>query len=375
MASVASRLVALSLPVLLAVACGDGGDPAAPSPGPGPDAGDAGVVPQPAKTSISGHVLELMQEVGGKRVAGAKISILEHPERSVTTGADATFQFDDLDVGSEITLVMEHPDYQPLMSATYTLGPNGIHPFTIQAISKQLFGLLSATFPPLELETTCILASTVTRWSGTLFARIRQGEEGATVSLAPAIAAESGPIYFNEQVIPDRAQKAVSKDGGVLYYKVPPGTYTLSAQKDGTSFVPVKLTCRAGFVTNGAPPIGLQANVSAAKVDWGATSADDAFTAATDAMCDATAKCVEATSPGNYPAATAAGCKQAWRRALAFVDPACDETSKMRETWKTFLACRAKDCTLTLGDDTSCAAEEEAYVKAMAAYAPCYSAK
>lgn len=104
-----------------------------------------------------------MQEVGGKRITGARVTVLERPDKSVVTGDDAHFQIDGLDEGSEITLVMEHPGYYPLQSGTYTLGPRGIVAFTLQAISRDLFAGLAAAFPPLEQESHCIMATTVTR--------------------------------------------------------------------------------------------------------------------------------------------------------------------------------------------------------------------
>jgi hypothetical protein len=77
---------------------------------------------------------------------------------------------------------------------------------------------------------------------------------------------------------------------------------------------------------------------------------------------------------GRYPAATVTDCQATFRRALGFVDPTCDAQARVRDTWKAFFDCRAASCTLTLGDDTACPTEEQAYVDAMEAYAPCYTA-
>ena len=43
------------------------------------------------------------------RIEGADVSLLEHPERHVTTGADGHFVFDGLEEGSEATLVLAIP--------------------------------------------------------------------------------------------------------------------------------------------------------------------------------------------------------------------------------------------------------------------------
>jgi hypothetical protein len=204
--------------------------------------------------------------------------------------------------------------------------------------------------------------------------RVRQGEAGAKVVLTPPVPAESGPVYFNESVLPDQSLTATTKDGGVLYYKVPPGDYMLTAEKSGIVFEPAKIKCRAGFLVNAGPPLGVQAHLRAP--DWGAGAAlaDSMYTAATDALCDKTSACVNQNGAGLYPPATVDSCKSMFRRALSFVDAGCAATSHVEDAWRTFFTCRAGACALALGDDTACATEEQAFVDAMAAYGPCYSA-
>jgi hypothetical protein len=329
--------------------------------------------PPAAKVSITGDVFAFMKEVPGPRVSGAVISVLEQPDKTATTGADGHFEIDGLDAGSDVTLVMSHPDFYPTQSATYTLGPNGIHPFAIQALSTSLFKALSGLFTNLEQDTHCVLATTVTRLGGTLHVMVRQGEPGAALTISPAAADTMGPVYFGENVLPDMSLTATTKDGGALYYHVLPGDYVVSAQKDGVTFSPVKMKCRAGFLVNAGPPIGLQANAD--MPDWGASGAADTYSASTDAMCEKTAACVNAKNGmGAYPQATVDGCKATFRRALSFVDVTCDASVHVRDAWKAFFECRAADCSLTLGDDTACATEEKAYVDAMAVYAPCFTA-
>lgn len=335
----------------------------------------SGKLAAPAKVSISGDVFSFAGEVNGPRVSGAKISVLEQPDKTAMTGADGHFEIDGLDEGSEVTLVVDHPDFYPTQTATYTLGPNGIHPFAIQALSTALFNALSSLFTGLEQDTHCVLATTVTRLGGTLHVMVRQGEPGAELTIAPAAADIKGPVYFGENVIPDMSLTATTKDGGAVYYHVPPGEYTLSATKAGVTFTPVKMKCRAGVLVNAGPPVGLQANVAAP--DWGAGASlpADEYTASMDAMCAKTAECVNAQNGADaYPAATVSGCQGTFRRALSFVDATCDEKAHLRDAWKAFFDCRASECALTLGDDTACASEEQAYVDAMAAYAPCYTA-
>ncbi len=325
-------------------------------------------------TSIKGDVFAFLSEVSGPRVAGATVTVLERPDKSAVTDAAGHFEIDGLAVGSEATLVFAHPDFYPTQSATYLLGSNGIDPFAFQVLSNALFKVLAGLFTGIEQETHCAIATTITRLGGTVHVQVRQGEPGATLSLTPSAADAKGPVYFSEMVLPDMKLTSSTKDGGALYYHVPPGTYTLSAAKPGYRFVAQKVICRAGYLVNAGPPLGVQASVVAP--DWGSRGAADAYSAATDALCAKTAECTNAThGAGAYPAATVAGCQATFRRMLGFVDAACDAHSHVRDAWKKFFECRAGSCTLALGDDTACAAEEAAYVAAMAQYAPCYAAR
>ncbi len=322
--------------------------------------------------SIKGDVFAFMSEVSGPRVAGATISVLERPEKTAVTGADGHFQIDGLEVGSEVTLVFSHPSFYPTQSATYVLGPNGIDPFAFQVLSLPLFNALSGLFTGLEQETHCAVATTVTRLGGTVHVEVRQGEPGAVLTLAPLPADAKGPVYFSEMVLPDMKLQATTKDGGALFYHVPPGDYALSAAKPGFTFLAEKVKCRAGYLVNAGPPLGVQASVLAP--DWGSRAGADGCSAATDALCAKTSACVNAQSPDAYPPATVAACQATFRRVLGFVDAGCDAKVHLRDAWKAFFACRTASCALALGDDTACAAEEKAYVDAMTQYAPCYSA-
>lgn len=331
---------------------------------------------KPAQVKVIGDVMPFLSEVGGKRVEGAEISILEYPDKTVTTGPDAHFEFDGLDAGSEVTLVMEHADYRTTQTATVTLGEHGAHPFTIQAVSKALFNGLSALVPTKpDMDKNCVVATTVTRSGGSLFVLLRQGEAGAEVSLSPAVPAESGPVYFNESVLPDVKQTSTSKDGGVVFVNVPPGEYTLSATKPGLVFEPAHVTCRAGLVVNAGPPLGVLAHVIGADPAGGEAYPEDPYSASTAALCEQTAACVNAKSAGDYPAATVESCKAMFRNALSFVDESCDSDGAFRGKWKSLFDCRAASCDTALGDDTVCATEDAAFVDAMEAYGACYAGK
>jgi hypothetical protein len=285
-------------PEIVALECGDGRvdapevcDEADLNGTPGHCSADCSA--EPAVIAVEGDVLAFMSEVGGERIAGATVSILEHPEMKVVTGADAHFRFEGLLEGTDVTLLVEHPDFKTTQTATVTLGPNGINPFAVQVVPKAIFGALSTLVPlPVEEDKYCVIATTVARMGGSLYVHLRQGAPDVQVSLQPSVPAESGPIYFDEDVLPAVGQPATSKDGGVLFYRVPPGDYVMSAARAETVFNQVRFQCRAGIVVNAGPPMGLLANVASPAYGSGQIRPADSYSAATDSLCEATAACV-----------------------------------------------------------------------------------
>ena len=349
---------ALLLAVLVA-ACGGGGDDA------------------PSTVSVAGDVLEFTNEVYGPRIMGATVSIVEHPEMTLTAGDDGHFQFDGLEPGTDVTLRVEHPDFKTTQTATVTLGPNGIDTFSVQILTTALYDVLATLVPePPDLENTCAIATTAGRFGSSLYVYMRQGMDGVEATLTPSVTADRGPIYFNEMVIPDPDEPATSIDGGVLYYRIPPGDYTMTATRGGqAAFNTVRFQCRAGLIVNAGPPMGLRGNVPTPTYGEG-RDLDDASTTASDAMCDATAACVNTRSgAGAYPAATLASCKLMFRDVWANLDESCDDTHALRDAARAVYTCRASaDCDIVLGLDDVCVAEEAAFRAAELTYGTCIAA-
>jgi hypothetical protein len=237
------RLRAIAIVVSLAaiVGCGDGhGDRA-------------------RLAAVSGDAIPFDHGPDG-RVSGAAIWILEHPERRLTTGADGHFFFDGLEVGSEVTLVMEHPDYHLIQTGTHVVPESGIERLTFQAVTHEIYDAFAAIVGVVpDEQNACQVPSTVTRIGKSVYDAGAHGEAGATVTIDPPLPPEHGPIYFNSQVIPDRSLTETSDDGGVVFIQVPPGEYVLTASKPGVEFRDVKIKCRAGVLVNASPPWGLQA--------------------------------------------------------------------------------------------------------------------
>ncbi len=206
--------------------------------------------------TVSGIAAPFNDAVEG-RIEGATISILEHPERSMVTGADGRFAFEGMTAGEEVTLVLEHPDYPLIQTGTHLVPAEGIDDLTFQVPTKPTYDLLASVVMITPEDTKCQLVTTITRKGGTILAPGAHGEAGVTVTSEPAIPAESGPIYFNSAVIPDRTLTESSDDGGVLFTNVEPGEYVWSGHKAGATLGDVKLKCRAGLLVNASPPRGM----------------------------------------------------------------------------------------------------------------------
>jgi len=205
--------------------------------------------------SVTGNAIPF--NGGDSRIAGAEIWILEQPDRRVVTSVDGAFRFDDLAEGSEVTLVLDHPDYRPIQTGTHRLGPEGAERVTFQAVGPVVYSALAALLDITPDPTKCQIVTTVTRVGKSLYDPGAHGEEGATTVL-DGPGAQEGPIYFNSSVLPDRSLAETSDDGGVLYVNAEPGRYTWRASKPGAAFAALTMTCRPDVLVNASPPWGLQ---------------------------------------------------------------------------------------------------------------------
>lgn len=91
---------------------------------------------------------------------------------------------------------------------------------------------------------------------------IPHGLAGVTAVSAPAIDAESGPIYFSESTLPSWDLEEPTIDGGVLWVNVVPpedGAIRLTADSDDASydFEKIDVTCKPGRFINASPPYGI----------------------------------------------------------------------------------------------------------------------
>lgn len=193
------------------------------------------------------------------RLEGATISVLEAPGFPLVTEADGHFLFHGFTAGAEVTLLLEHPDYHLIQTGTQTLTDGDVEQLTFQAVDHPTYDLLATVLGITPDDGACQIATTVTRVGKSLYDPGAHGEAGATVTIDPPVPADHGPVYFNASVIPQKSLTETSEDGGVVFFNVPVGEYTMTAHKEGVTFAPVRLKCRAGLLVNASPPHGLQA--------------------------------------------------------------------------------------------------------------------
>jgi len=222
------------------------------------------------------------------RIAGATISVLEMPELSTTSNDQGEFTIEDIPVGSDATFVLEHPDYPLTYTGTQTVPAGGIDDLTFQIPNNGLYTLIELGLEIQSDPTRCQMVSTFTRFGKTIGDDGAHGEAGAVLTIEPSeLSVQEGPIYFNDDVLPDRSRTYSSIDGGVLILNAEPGDYTLRAscvedpalraeflaeyapedypdgglacQTQDVQFEEVRMKCRPGVFLNASPSYGLQA--------------------------------------------------------------------------------------------------------------------
>lgn len=249
---------------------------------------------QPEETVSMGGIAWSFQLPGSPygRIAGATVSVLEIPELSTTTSDQGEFTIEGVPVGAEATFVLEHDDHPLTYTKTHTIPDSDIDDLTFQIPTNFLFGQIESGLVDAGIvdgvdPTMCQIVSTFTRHGKTIGDSGHHGEPGAILSVAPANNAEYGPMYFNDDVLPDPTRSYSSLDGGVLLLNVDPGDYTLSAscvtdpdlkadfiaeyppednqdesvrcQTEDVEFESILMKCRAGVFLNASPSYGLQA--------------------------------------------------------------------------------------------------------------------
>ncbi len=195
-----------------------------------------------------------------KDVTGATAYLLEFPTVSQPVALDGSFTFSGLPQGGEFTVAVVHPDYFPSLSPVIPIGNKDVANVNFQVVTRLIAVYLGAMmgFDPTD-PTQCQMVVTVTAMGDSQGLWWAPGEPGATVTTEPTLPQANGPFYFNTSTVPDKTLAMTTSDGGVLIAGATPGTYTWTAHKAGMTFSSQRLKCVGGWLTNGVPPLGLQA--------------------------------------------------------------------------------------------------------------------
>jgi hypothetical protein len=223
--------------------------------------GDSGLPDTGAPVTVSGNTFIFGPNPG--RVPGATVEVLGFPHLNTITDKDGFFSLQVVK-GTDVALVMNHPDYHQMITGTHMVGEAGLEKLTFQAVTHQFYAFLGDIAGAVPRKDRCQITSTVTIKGGSLYVGgATHGEKGATVTIDPPLPPEYGPIYFNRwengYVMPDKSLTETTVDGGILYLNVPPGVYTITAHKQGMTFTTAKFQCVAGYLVNASPPWALQA--------------------------------------------------------------------------------------------------------------------
>lgn len=218
----------------------------------------------------------------GIRLAGATIKVVERPTLSATVGADGRY---DLVVPdhAQITPYIVAEGHHTIHLQTFTTDGEDLDRVNFQTPSEPIYqalaALLSVPLNPDGQLSDCAIVSTFSTVGvrdldfDAFTAFGAHGVAGASAAASPSL---GSPTYFNEDVIPDPAQKDSSKDGGVIWTRVPAGRYTITATHPTKKFASFVATCAPGRIVNANPPWGLHelAPASPAKVafDWKRTA-------------------------------------------------------------------------------------------------------
>jgi hypothetical protein len=183
--------------------------------------------------------------------------VAEYPRPRATTGRDGTY---DLAVPDRraVTPYIVAAGYHTIYLQTFRTDGEDLERVNFQtpttAVYQALATLLDVPLgPDGELRECAIVSTFSTRNIRDLSFRgfTGYGAHGVGGAMAFATPVLPGPIYFNENVVPDPAQRRSSVDGGVLWTGAPAGVYTIRARHPSTwlrvSRLPagaiVRLTC------------------------------------------------------------------------------------------------------------------------------------
>jgi hypothetical protein len=199
----------------------------------------------------------------GVAIGGATIRVAEHPRLRATSRPDGSYELA-VPARATVTPYITARGYHTIFLQTFRTDGEDLNRVNFQTptegVYRALAALLDVPLGPDGEPRECAIVSTFnTRNVRDLSFRQfiaygPHGVPGATAFASPPLPA---PIYFNSQVVPDPAQRRSSIDGGVIWPRVPAGTYRIRGRHPSTRFASFVATCKRGRIVNANPPWGL----------------------------------------------------------------------------------------------------------------------
>jgi hypothetical protein len=196
-------------------------------------------------------------------IAGATIQARGAPGAVATSDSRGHYRLD-VPAGRKVTPFIEAQGYHGIFLQTFSTHRRTLRKVNFQVPTEATYFALAALLnvkldPNGDLRRCAIVSTVSTRAIRDLtfeqfVAYGAHGVPGATATTSPRL---PGPIYFNDNVIPDPSLTETSTDGGVIWTEVPTGTYRVRAEHPSRRFASFVATCRKGRVVNANPPWGL----------------------------------------------------------------------------------------------------------------------
>ena len=238
-------------------------------------AGQAASADRTVLRTISGRAYAFNHSETG--LAGATIRVRELPGLSAVADVNGDYALRVPDEADVTPYIEPPPGYHQIDLQTFHTRGAAIENANFQVPADAEYNALAALLEvPLGSDgrpQQCVIVTTASARNvrgvdfETFRARTPHGVAGATASATPALPA---PVYFNDDVIPDRSRTATSGDGGIIWTGVPAGAYRVVTRHASTNapqqrrgsatppthFASFLATCEPGRIVNANPPWG-----------------------------------------------------------------------------------------------------------------------
>jgi hypothetical protein len=215
------------------------------------------------RVTISGRAYAFNHSETG--LAGATIRVRELPALSAVADANGDYVLEAPDETNVTPYIDPPPGYHQIDLQTFHTRGKPIENANFQtpgdAEYNGLAALLAVPLGPDGRPAQCAIVTTASARNvrgvdfETFQARTPHGVAGATARGKPALPL---PVYFNDNVIPDRSRTETSGDGGIIWTEVPTGVYRVITESRArtTRFASFLATCEPGRIVNANPPWG-----------------------------------------------------------------------------------------------------------------------